>query len=122
DLSVRVYNSLRRVGVKTVGDLLQLKENGEITRVRYIGEKGIKEIEEKIDQYKFVNIEGEEVEFINLSVGVNKNVNNLKNHVQDEKPEEKLKISNSLILELSKKVKLYNKVIIFLNIFLILLR
>ena len=50
DLSVRVFNALRRSGVKTVGDLLALVEQGPdgLMAVRNFGDKSLDEVESKL--------------------------------------------------------------------------
>ncbi|MHA1228884.1 MAG: DNA-directed RNA polymerase subunit alpha C-terminal domain-containing protein [Candidatus Hodarchaeales archaeon] len=55
DLSLRTYNALRRAGIDTIGDLLNVEEMGEILQIRNIGEISYKEIEEKIRNFKFQN-------------------------------------------------------------------
>ena len=55
DLSLRTYNALRRAGIDTIGDLLNVEEMGEILQIRNIGEISYKEIEEKIRNLKFQN-------------------------------------------------------------------
>lgn len=49
-LSVRVYNSLKRTGISTVGDLLELmeKSGGDLTNLRNFGEKSMAELREKL--------------------------------------------------------------------------
>ena len=47
DLSIRSYNSLKRIGIKTVDDLTQKTED-ELSRVRNLGKKSLKEVKEKV--------------------------------------------------------------------------
>lgn len=46
DLSTRPFNALRRSGVRTVGQLVQLRESGRVLEIRYIGVKSLAEIED----------------------------------------------------------------------------
>lgn len=50
ELSVRVYNALKRAGISTVGDLLQMMErnSGNLTSLRNFGEKSMSELREKL--------------------------------------------------------------------------
>ncbi len=50
DLSVRVFNSLKRAGISTVGDVLELLEKGEdaVMSIRNFGEKSLEELKEKM--------------------------------------------------------------------------
>lgn len=49
DLSVRSYNSLKRAGYHTVGDLLTGIDTGhELSKIRNCGAKSIREIKEKL--------------------------------------------------------------------------
>ncbi len=50
DLSVRVYNSLKRTGISTVGELLEMMERsgGNLTNLRNFGEKSMAELKEKL--------------------------------------------------------------------------
>ena len=49
DLGVRSYNSLKRAGYHTVGDLLSGIERGqELSKIRNCGAKSIREIKEKL--------------------------------------------------------------------------
>ena len=50
DLSVRVFNSLKRAGITTVGEVLDLLEKGEeaIMSIRNFGEKSLDELREKM--------------------------------------------------------------------------
>jgi DNA-directed RNA polymerase subunit alpha len=46
DLSVRVFNSLKRTGITTVGDVLELLEKGDqaVMSIRNFGEKSLDEL------------------------------------------------------------------------------
>lgn len=52
DLSVRVFNSLKRTGITTVGDVLDLLEKGEdaVMSIRNFGEKSLSELVEKMQE------------------------------------------------------------------------
>jgi len=62
DLTVRVFNSLKRTGITTVGDVLELLDKGEeaILAIRNFGEKSLIELQEKLAEKGF--LEEEEVE------------------------------------------------------------
>lgn len=64
DLSVRVYNSLKRTGVTTVGDVIELLEKGEeaVMSIRNFGEKSLDELREKMQEKGFMKVEDEEDE------------------------------------------------------------
>jgi len=63
DLTVRVFNSLKRTGVVTVGDVLELLDKGEdaILAIRNFGEKSLVELKEKMIEKGFLEGEVEEV-------------------------------------------------------------
>ena len=50
DLSVRVFNSLKRTGITTVGDVLDLLEKGgqAVMSIRNFGEKSLDELRQKM--------------------------------------------------------------------------
>ena len=50
ELSVRVYNSLKRTGIGTIGDLLDMmeKNGGNLMNLRNFGEKSMTELKEKL--------------------------------------------------------------------------
>lgn len=50
ELSVRVYNSLKRTGISTIGDLLDMmdKNGGNLMNLRNFGEKSMSELKEKL--------------------------------------------------------------------------
>ncbi len=50
DLSVRVFNSLKRAGITTIGEVIELLEKGEeaIMSIRNFGEKSLDELHEKM--------------------------------------------------------------------------
>jgi DNA-directed RNA polymerase subunit alpha len=52
DLSVRVFNSLKRTGITTVGDVLELLEKGEtaVMSIRNFGEKSLDELRQKMQE------------------------------------------------------------------------
>jgi DNA-directed RNA polymerase subunit alpha len=63
DLTVRVFNSLKRTGITTVGDVLELLDKGEeaILSIRNFGEKSLVELKEKMIEKGFFEGEVEEV-------------------------------------------------------------
>ncbi len=62
DLSVRVFNALKRTGVSTVGDVVELLDKGEgaMLSIRNFGEKSLTELKAKMIEKGF--IKDEEVE------------------------------------------------------------
>jgi len=62
DLTVRVFNSLKRTGITTVGDVLELLDKGEeaILSIRNFGEKSLTELKEKMTEKGFLEEEEEE--------------------------------------------------------------
>jgi len=50
DLSVRVFNSLKRTGITTVRDVLELLDKGEeaVMSIRNFGEKSLEELRQKM--------------------------------------------------------------------------
>ena len=50
ELSVRVYNALKRTGISSIGDLLDMidKNGGTLTNLRNFGEKSMTELKEKL--------------------------------------------------------------------------
>lgn len=59
DLSVRVFNSLKRTGIRTVGDVLELLEKGEeaVMSIRNFGEKSLDELRDKMKEKGFMQDE-----------------------------------------------------------------
>lgn len=59
DLTVRVFNSLKRTGITTVGDVLELLDKGEeaILAIRNFGEKSLVELKEKMIEKGFLEEE-----------------------------------------------------------------
>ncbi len=59
DLSVRVFNSLKRTGITTVGDVLELLEKGDdaVMSIRNFGEKSLDELREKMREKGFLHDE-----------------------------------------------------------------
>ncbi len=59
DLSVRVFNSLKRTGITTVGDVLDLLEKGEtaVMSIRNFGEKSLDELRQKMREKGFMKDE-----------------------------------------------------------------
>ena len=64
DLSVRVFNSLKRTGITTVGDVLELLEKGEeaVMSIRNFGEKSLDELHQKMQEKGFLEEEESETE------------------------------------------------------------
>lgn len=64
DLSVRVFNSLKRAGIITVGEVLELLEKGEdaIMSIRNFGEKSMDELVEKMAEKGYLENETGEKE------------------------------------------------------------
>ena len=56
DLSVRVFNSLKRTGISNVGDVLELIEKGEdaMMSIRNFGEKSLEELKQKMHDKGFL--------------------------------------------------------------------
>jgi len=56
DLSVRVFNSLKRTGITNVGDVLELLEKGEeaVMSIRNFGEKSLDELRNKMKEKGFM--------------------------------------------------------------------
>jgi DNA-directed RNA polymerase subunit alpha len=56
DLSVRVFNSLKRTGITTVGDVLELLEKGDqaVMSIRNFGEKSLDELRQKMIEKGFL--------------------------------------------------------------------
>jgi DNA-directed RNA polymerase subunit alpha len=52
DLSVRVFNSLKRTGITTIGDVLDLLEKGDqaVMSIRNFGEKSLDELRQKMQE------------------------------------------------------------------------
>jgi DNA-directed RNA polymerase subunit alpha len=63
DLTVRVFNSLKRTGITTVGDVLELLDKGEeaILSIRNFGEKSLVELKEKMIEKGFLEGDEEEI-------------------------------------------------------------
>ncbi len=64
DLSVRVFNSLKRAGISTVGDVLELLEKGEdaVMSIRNFGEKSLEELKEKMREKGYLQDEEAEAQ------------------------------------------------------------
>jgi DNA-directed RNA polymerase subunit alpha len=63
DLSVRVFNSLKRAGIVTVGEVLELLEKGEdaIMSIRNFGDKSLDELQQKMSDKGYIQNEEEDV-------------------------------------------------------------
>ncbi len=59
DLSVRVFNSLKRTGITTVGDVLELLEKGDeaVMSIRNFGEKSLDELRQKMQEKGYLRDE-----------------------------------------------------------------
>jgi len=59
DLSVRVFNSLKRTGITTVGDVLELLEKGDeaVMSIRNFGEKSLDELRQKMREKGYLRDE-----------------------------------------------------------------
>jgi len=59
DLSVRVFNSLKRTGITTVGDVLELLEKGDeaVMSIRNFGEKSLDELRQKMREKGYLHDE-----------------------------------------------------------------
>jgi DNA-directed RNA polymerase subunit alpha len=59
DLSVRVFNSLKRTGITTVGDVLDLLDKGEnaVMSIRNFGEKSLDELRQKMQEKGYLKDE-----------------------------------------------------------------
>ncbi len=62
DLSVRVFNSLKRAGITTVGEVLELLEKGNeaIMSIRNFGEKSLDELRQKMSEKDYLEEEDDE--------------------------------------------------------------
>lgn len=62
DLSVRVFNSLKRTGITSVGDVIDMLQRGSdaMLAIRNFGEKSLDELEEKLSEKNYWPLEGEE--------------------------------------------------------------
>jgi DNA-directed RNA polymerase subunit alpha len=56
ELSVRVYNSLKRAGISTIGDLMDMidKNGGSLMNLRNFGEKSMLELKDKLKQRNLI--------------------------------------------------------------------
>ena len=63
DLSVRVFNSLKRTGITTVGEVLELLEKGDeaVMSIRNFGEKSLDELRQKMHEKGYLQ-DGTEIE------------------------------------------------------------
>jgi DNA-directed RNA polymerase subunit alpha len=61
DLSVRVFNSLKRTGITTVGEVLELLEKGDeaVMSIRNFGEKSLDELRQKMREKGYLRDEEE---------------------------------------------------------------
>ncbi len=62
DLSERVFNSLKRTGITTVGEVLELLEKGDeaVMSIRNFGEKSLEELRTKMREKGFLKDKPEE--------------------------------------------------------------
>lgn len=61
DLSVRVFNSLKRTGITTIGDVLDMLERGQdaMLAIRNFGEKSLDELNDKLREKGYLNDQSE---------------------------------------------------------------
>lgn len=61
---MRVFNSLKRTGITTVGDVLELLEKGNdaVMSIRNFGEKSLEELRQKMREKGFLPPETKEAE------------------------------------------------------------
>jgi DNA-directed RNA polymerase subunit alpha len=64
DLSVRVFNSLKRTGITSVGEVLEMLERGEdaMLTIRNFGEKSLSELKEKLQLKGFLPENGQDTD------------------------------------------------------------
>ena len=64
DLSVRVFNSLKRTGITTVGDVIELLEKGDqaVMSIRNFGEKSLDELRQKMYEKGYMKEEPQKTE------------------------------------------------------------
>lgn len=62
DLSVRVFNSLKRTGITTVGEVLEMLDKGPdaMLSIRNFGEKSLDELKERLQEKSYLDEEGQE--------------------------------------------------------------
>jgi DNA-directed RNA polymerase subunit alpha len=62
DLSVRVFNSLKRTGITTVGEVLELLDKGEeaVMSIRNFGEKSLDELRQKMREKGYLRDQHED--------------------------------------------------------------
>ena len=60
DLSVRVFNSLKRTGITTVGEVIEMLEKGQgaMLAIRSFGEKSLNELREKLIEKGYLREDG----------------------------------------------------------------
>ena len=51
NLSIRTYNALKRWSISSIGDLYEARLNGQLPKVRNLGNKSMLEIEKYLDEY-----------------------------------------------------------------------
>lgn len=64
DLSVRVFNSLKRTGITTIGEVLQILDKGEdaMLAIRNFGDKSLDELLTRLQEKGYLEEQGEEAE------------------------------------------------------------
>ena len=72
DLSVRVFNSLKRAGITTVGEVLDLLNKGEdaVMSIRNFGDKSMDELSDKMREKNYMDDDEEEAEDADDKVAV----------------------------------------------------
>ena len=51
NLSIRTYNALKRWGISSIVDLYEVRLNGQLPKIRNLGNKSMLEIEKYLDEY-----------------------------------------------------------------------
>jgi DNA-directed RNA polymerase subunit alpha len=61
DLSVRVFNSLKRTGITSVGDVIEMLQRGQdaMLAIRNFGEKSLDELVEKLQEKNYWPLDGD---------------------------------------------------------------
>ncbi|MGD8622629.1 MAG: DNA-directed RNA polymerase subunit alpha C-terminal domain-containing protein, partial [Anaerolineales bacterium] len=62
DLTVRVFNSLKRTGITNVGEVLDMLEKGEeaMLSIRNFGEKSLEELKERLMEKGYLDEDSDE--------------------------------------------------------------
>ena len=59
ELSVRIFNSLKRTGITSVGEVVEMMEQGDdaMLAIRNFGDKSLSELRERLQEYDYVPAE-----------------------------------------------------------------